>query len=170
MIDRRFDDLTKLTAAISRRQVIGALTGSIAGGLLTLPGTRHGVALASQADHHRPRTYAPGTPGTAEALTVVAAGLTNPRGFAFAPDGSLIVTIAGQPGPNAGVARIEDGCPSLIAEGLPAYRIAFGGVTGVADVAYLGDQLYALVSGGDIDGGSQPNGLYRLDGTGGVEL
>ena len=54
--------------------------------------------------------------------------------------------------------------------GLPAYRIAFGGVTGVADVTYLGDQLYALVSGGDIDGGSQPNGLYRLDGTGGVEL
>lgn len=103
-------------------------------------------------------------------VTIVAAGLTNPRGFDFAPDGSLTVAIAGQPGPNAGVARIEDGCPTPIAEGLPAYRIAFGGVTGVADVAYLGGELYALVSGGDIDRGGQPNGLYRLDGAGGAEL
>lgn len=80
------------------------------------------------------------------------------------------MALAGQPGANAGVARIEGGCPELIAQGLPAYRIVFGGVTGVADVAYLRGQLYALVSGGDIDRGGQPNGLYRLDGAGGVEL
>jgi len=110
------------------------------------------------------------TPGATGGVTVVAGGLTNPRGFDFAPDGSLAVALAGQPGANAGVARIEGGCPELIAQGLPAYRIVFGGVTGVADVAYLGGQLYALVSGGDIDRGGQPNGLYRLDGAGGVEL
>ena len=170
MTDRRFDDLTRLAAGASRRHVMKALGGSVAGGLLALLGTRHGVALATQTDRCQPTPPASATPGAAEAVTVVAAGLTNPRGFAFAPDGSLTVAIAGQPGPNAGVAHIEGGCPSFTAEGLPAYRIAFGGVTGVADVAYLGEQLYVLVSGGDIDGDGMPNGLYRLDGTGGVEL
>ncbi len=112
----------------------------------------------------------PATPGPGGAVTVVAAGLTNPRGFAFAPDGALSVALAGQPGPNAGVVRIEDGCPTLVAGELPAYRIVFGGVTGVADVAFLDGQLYALLSGGDINRGGQPNGLYRIDSAGGAEL
>ncbi len=170
MTNRRFDDVAKLAASTSRRQVIKALTRSVAGGLLVPFGARHSVALTTQTDRRRSATPASATPGATRAVAIVATGLTNPRGFAFAPDGSLTVAIAGRPGPNAGVARIEGGCPSLIAEGFPAYRIAFGGVTGVADVAYLGDQLYALVSGGDIDGGSLPNGLYRLDGTGRAEL
>ncbi|MDQ3412299.1 MAG: hypothetical protein M3509_09300, partial [Chloroflexota bacterium] len=110
------------------------------------------------------------TPGLDNPVTVVAAGLTNPRGFAFAPDGTLVVALAGRPGPNAGVVRIEGGCPVVIAGGLPAYPIVFGAPTGVADVAYLDGQLYALLSGGDIDRGGAPNGLYRLDGAGGVEL
>jgi hypothetical protein len=110
------------------------------------------------------------TPGLDEAVAVVAAGLTNPRGFVFAPDGTLVVALAGREGPHAGVARIEDGCPVLIAGGLPAYRIVFGAITGVADVAYLNGELYALLSGGDTDRGGTPNGLYRLDGVGGAEL
>ena len=121
----------------------------------------------AQENSSTPDSTTPGAPG---AVTVVAAGLTNPRGFDFAADGSLVVALAGQPGPNAGVARIDGGCPTPIAEGFPAYRIVFGGVTGVADVAYLNGQLYALVSGGDIDRGGLRNGLYRFDGAGGAEL
>jgi len=111
-----------------------------------------------------------GVPGAAGAGTVAASGLTNPRGFAFGPAGVLTVALAGRPGPNAGVVRIADGCPTPVVGGLPAYRIVFGAVTGVADVAYLDGQLYALLSGGDIDRGGQPNGLYRLDDAGGAEL
>ncbi len=110
------------------------------------------------------------TPGPDEAVAVVAAGLTNPRGFVFAPDGTLVVALAGREGPHAGVVRIEEGCPVLVAGGLPAYRIVFGAITGVADVAYLDGELYALLSGGDTDRGDTPNGLYRLDGAGGAEL
>ncbi len=110
------------------------------------------------------------TPGPHGAVAVVAAGLTNPRSFTFTPDGTLVVALAGREGPHAGVVRIEDGCPVVLAGGLPAYRIVFGAITGVADVAHLDGQLYALLSGGDTDRGSTPNGLYRLDGSGGAEL
>jgi hypothetical protein len=123
------------------------------------PTTSQGAVLAAAA-----------TPGPDDVVTVVAAGLTNPRGFTVAPDGSLVVAIAGREGPHAGVARIEDGCPVLVADGLPAYRIVFGAVTGVADVAYLNGQLYALLAGGDTDRGETPNGLYRLDSVGCAEL
>ena len=124
-------------------------------------------ALLARADAPTP---GPATPGPEGAVAGVAAGLTNPRGFAFAPDGALVVALAGRPGPNAGVVRIEGGCPVVVAGGLPAYRIVFGGITGVADVAYLDGQLYALLSGGDTDRGDTPNGLYRLDGRGGAAL
>lgn len=110
------------------------------------------------------------TPGPAEAVTVVAAGLTNPRGLTFGPDGTLSMALAGVSGPNAGVVRMEDGCPVLVAGGLPSYRIVFGAPTGVADVASLNGDLYALLSGGDTDRGDTPNGLYRLDGAGKAEL
>jgi hypothetical protein len=105
------------------------------------------------------------TPEPDETVAVVAAGLVNPRGFTFAPDGPLVVALAGREGPHAGVVRIEDGCPVLVAGGLPAYRLVLGAITGVSDVAYLDGQLYALLPCGDTDGGSTPNGLYRLDGT-----
>ena len=123
------------------------------------PTTAQGAVLAAAA-----------TPGPDDVVSVVAAGLTNHRGFTVAPDGTLMVAIAGREGPHAGVARIEDGCPVLVADGLPAYRIVFGAVTGVADVAYLNGQLYALLAGGDTDRGETPNGLYRLDSVGGAEL
>ena len=110
------------------------------------------------------------TPEPDGAVAVVAAGLTNPRGFVFAPDGTLVVALAGREGPHAGVVRTEEGCPVLVAGGLPAYRIVFGAITGVADVAELNGELYALLAGGDTDRGDTPNGLYRLGGAGGAEL
>jgi sugar lactone lactonase YvrE len=121
---------------------------------------------------------------TADELPVVAAGLTNPRGMVWGTDGTLFVALAGtggdtpgEPpiflefmgGPTASVVRIEAGCPIAVANGLPSSRDVDGAVTGVADVAILGDQLYALIAtGGDFFGNpGSTNGVYQVsaDGT-----
>ena len=141
----------------------------LAGETAALPIRQTTSAPATPALQDAVRTN-PATPVPDETISVVAAGLTNPRGFVFASDGALVVALAGREGPHAGVVRIEDGCPVVVAGGLPAYRIVFGAMTGVADVAYLDGELYALLSGGDTDRGNQPNGLYRLDDMGGAEL
>jgi hypothetical protein len=127
-----------------------------------------------------------------EGLTVVASGLTNPRGFNWAPDGTLYVAEAGIGGPNpptddaptqqavgpwhgglsASIVRIEDGCPMLVAGGLPSTVSAMGDVLGAEDVAILGDHLYASIDGGGAAHGNpdQPSGVYRILGDGTTEL
>jgi hypothetical protein len=132
----------------------------------------------------------PAASPAAGAPPVVASGLTNPRGFTWAPDGTLYVALAGNGGtnppvgellpppagpeagggPSAAVASIgPDGCPVAVATGLPSSLDVIGSVVGVSDVAILGDQLYALVAGGGGSHGNpdQPAGLYRVyaDGT-----
>jgi hypothetical protein len=126
----------------------------------------------------------------AGAVTVVASGLTNPRGMTWGADGTLFVALAGNGGtspavgeplppptgpevgggPSAAVAQIgADGCPIALATGLPSSLDRIATVVGVSDVAILGDQLYALVAGGGGSHGNpdQPAGLYRIlaDGT-----
>src|SRR5262245_21469357 len=78
------------------------------------------------------------------AVSVYAAGLTNPRGFTWGEDGTLYVASAGDAGVNGeitgdtgmpavatvlaefvadnsgAVVRIEDGCPVTVADGLPS--------------------------------------------------
>jgi hypothetical protein len=110
-----------------------------------------------------------GTPSGA-AVTVVAAGLTNPRGFTFGPDGTLFVALGGTPGPTAAVVAIRRGCPTVVAGGFPTGGVVFRTVTGFADVAFLGGRLYALLAGGANDLRGPHNGLYRLDGHGGATL
>ena len=157
--------------ARSARMLFSTLVlGILFAGWTAVAPVRGTTAAPVQATAQGAVLAAAATPGPDDVVTVVAAGLTNPRGFTVAPDGTLVVAIAGREGPHAGVARIEDGCPVLVADGLPAYRIVFGAVTGVADVAYLNGQLYALLAGGDTDRGETPNGLYRLDSVGGAEL
>lgn len=128
----------------------------------------------------------------AGALDVVASGLTNPRGFLWAPDGSLYVAQAGVGGENpatedaptaqvvgpwlgglsASVVRIESGCPILVAGDLPSSGGALGDFLGAEDLAILGDQLYASVDGGGAAHGNedQPSGVYRILGDGTAEL
>jgi hypothetical protein len=103
-------------------------------------------------------------------VSVVASGLVNPRGFTISEEGEIEVALGGSPGNDAGVAKIVDGCPQTIVTGLPSYRIVFGAPTGVADVATLDDTRYLLLSGGDIDRGHTPNGLYRYDDMGQTSL
>jgi plastocyanin len=143
-----------------------------------------GIApLAAIAQDATPVTDAP-------ASTVVASGLTNPRGMTWGADGTLFVALAGSGGPNAAteetgttaaigpfsggltgaVAAIgADTCPVPIATGLPSTATGMGDVLGADDVAILGDQLYASVDGGGAVHGNadNPSGVYRLlaDGT-----
>src|SRR5215217_4904014 len=135
----------------------------------------------------------PAASPAAGAPPVVASGLTNPRGFTWAPDGTLFVALAGNGGtspavgeflplpggpgavggPSAAVARIgPEGCPVAVATGLPSSLNLTGGVVGVSDVAILGEQLYALVAGGGGSHGNpdQPAGLYRIQADGSYEV
>jgi sugar lactone lactonase YvrE len=121
--------------------------------------------------------------------TVIASGLTNPRGFVWGPDGTLYVAMAGSGGPNeateeapttqaigpfhagdtAAVVKIENGCPVAFVSGLPSTADAIGGVLGAEDLAFLGGELYLAVDGGGAVHGNpdQPAGIYKIgmDGT-----
>ncbi|MCY7417367.1 MAG: ScyD/ScyE family protein [Chloroflexi bacterium] len=130
------------------------------------------------------------SPSTApQPPAVVVSGLTNPRGFTWSDDGTLIVALAGNGGEQEGVlsagpstifggrtssiVRIEDGCPVAVAAGLPSgiYRGA-DWVWGAMDVTFLDGQLYALLGGGGEDFGDAafPNGVYRVNDDGSVTM
>ena len=98
----------------------------------------------------------------ASSAAYAATGLVNPRGMTFDADGRLYVAIGGNPGPNAAVAVIEDGCPRVVTGGFPTARVAFRAIAGVADVAILDGRTFALLAGGNIDGDALPNGLYEI--------
>lgn len=133
----------------------------------------------------QPATPGAGPPGELPAgATVVAGGLTNPRGMTWGADGTLYVALAGSggstpgqletpPGPFLGgptgaVVRIENGCPVPVVTGLPSTLDSTGGVTGVADVAILGGQLYGLVAPGtEVTGNpGTTNGVYQINADG----
>ena len=113
------------------------------------------------------------TPST---FTVVASKLEAPRGLRFGPDGDLYVAEAGAGGtnstgtaceqvpgpvgpytggPNARISKIaSDGTRTTVASGFPSTQDAMGDLIGVADVAFIGNTLYALVSGGGCSHGN----------------
>ena len=118
--------------------------------------------------------------------TVFASGLKFPRGFTWGPDGSLYVAEAGSGGSHstspsqcdqvtapvgpyvngrtARISRIDAaGHRTTFAGGFPSGLNAFGDVLGVADVAFIGGQLYALSSGGGCSHGvREPTGIARV--------
>lgn len=125
-------------------------------------------------------------------VSVFATGFTNPRGLEFGPDGYLYVAEAGPGGTMSSVGLCPElhaeeeyfgsatggaiskvsatGERQLITDGLPTS--AGGGLLGVADVAFIGNTLYALINGGGCTHGvpTVPNGIVRInaDGTFGV--
>jgi sugar lactone lactonase YvrE len=117
------------------------------------------VAGVAPAVSHAPATAA----GPPAGVEVVAAGLTSPRGFAWSPDGSLYMALAGSGGEtrievaegftlelglSSSVATVADGCATPVVSGLvSAHWVEPGWVWGAMDVAFLGDELYVLVSG-----------------------
>lgn len=117
-------------------------------------------------------------------VSVVAAGLMNPRGFAWGGDGTLFVAEAGKGGKTPGkpvtppplgpvtggktarVSWIANGCPAVLANGLPSYVTATGEVGGAADVALLDKKVYVLIAGGGAAHGNpdMPAGVYSVGG------
>lgn len=118
--------------------------------------------------------------------TLIASGLNGPRGLTFGPDGALYVAEAGMGGKlstvgackqvaapvgpytggtTARISKIQDGKTSVVASGLPSTVDAMGDVIGVADLAFLDGNLYALVSGGGCSHGNPilPNGVIRVN-------
>jgi plastocyanin/sugar lactone lactonase YvrE len=129
------------------------------------------------------------TPAAADLLPgveVVASGLTNPRGFTWDANGNLYLALAGtggadqvvvegtplpfMVGPSSSIVTVDDGCAVPLAEGIGSLLWTDPGwIWGAMDVAVFGDQLYALLGAGGAEGGS-PNGVYRVQADGTVEL
>ena len=106
--------------------------------------------------------------------TIFASNLENPRGFAFSPEGVLYVAEAGTGGsssttslqcqqvpPPVGpytagltsrISRIDaDGTRTTVVDGLPSDKtnpVSGGFLSGIADVAFIGNRMYGLTSGG----------------------
>lgn len=140
---------------------------------------------------------APSQPRASAVATVFATGLVNPRGLTFGPDGKLYVAEGGYPvapmteakaglgGPcSAGangpgdyfgsptgsrISRIDaKGDVETFVDGLPSSEAA-GLASGVADVAFIGKTLYAILAGAGCSHGvpNTPNGVIRVNRNGG---
>jgi hypothetical protein len=119
---------------------------------------------------------------------VFATGFNNPRGLKFGPDGNLYVAEGGIGGTNS-----SSGCEQVIppvgpytgsttgsrisvvdhkgtratwVDNLPSTINALGDVSGVGDVAFIGNKLYAVITGAGCSHGvpTIPNGVIKING------
>lgn len=135
--------------------------------------------------------------GTAT-VSVYATGFNNPRGLKFGPDGMLYVAEGGPGGNGSTVGQCDqvvapvgpytgsatggriskvdsNGVRTTVTDGFPTSQTSpnLGSlVSGVADVAFIGNTLYALTAGSGCSHGvpNSTNGIFRVGSNGSISL
>ena len=149
------------------------------------PGDQAGAGLSASQPNARPGGPVQGT------VSVFSTGFNNPRGLKFGPDGNLYVAEGGIGGthssrglcdsvvfpvgpytgsPTGGrISKVNAaGVRTTVTDNLPssqANEVVGGDVEGVADVAFIGNTMYALLAGGGCSHGvpTIPNGIVSVD-------
>jgi hypothetical protein len=176
---------------LNRRRFLGGTAAATLATGLRIPLDRIAAQEAT------PEASPPAFPAPSANVMPFAEGLDNPRGLKFGLDGDLYVAEGGTGGTRSTEGQCEQVVPPVgpytggdtariskldasgqrttVAEMLPSNQTSpdLGSlVSGVADIAFVGDTLYGLLAGGGCSHGhpDSPNGVLKVNADGTTEL